>query len=81
MVGVEGREGGPLHIYSYEGGGYCEVRRGEVSTRGEAGRRIEVALCEGFMMTLPLASARSDVVREYQAGLWALKSPIMMLLS
>ena len=35
------------------GGGYCVVERGEVPTRGEAGRRIEVkekevGVCEGF---------------------------------
>ena len=53
MVGAEGREGAPLLIQSYVGGGFCEVGRDGVPVRGKAGRRIEaggkeVLVCERF---------------------------------
>ena len=53
VVGAEGHEGAPISIQSYVEGGYCEVGRGEVPARGDAGRRIEdvekeVGVCEGF---------------------------------
>ena len=46
MVGVEGREGTPLRIYSYVKGGYCKGGRRRVSVGGEAGREIEAEECE-----------------------------------
>ena len=52
------------------GGGYSEVGRTGVSMRGEAGRRIRLELVRESVMMVPLASARSYVVLEYQEELW-----------
>ena len=53
VVGNEGREGAPLRIHNYVGGCYCEVGRGGVPEKGDAGRRMEVdekvvGIYEGF---------------------------------
>ena len=44
-------------------------------------RRKRSELVRDSLIMVPLASASVHVVCEYQAGLWGLKSPIMMLLS
>ena len=53
VVGVKGRAGAPFQILGYVGRGYCEIGRGRVLARGEAGWRIEVeemevGIYEGF---------------------------------
>ena len=44
-------------------------------------RRMRSVFVRDSVIAVPLASASVLVVWEYQAGLWALKSPMMMLLS
>ena len=64
------------------------VMSGEVGSRRERKRvgesmlrRIRSEFVRDSVIRVPLASTSVLAVCEYQAGLWALKSPIMMLLT